>query len=468
MSTTGAVPGPLARTAAGAGVSAPPAAEPAALPWPGPAVGWYTVFVLTMAYVLSFIDRTILSLMVGPIRADLGLSDTQISVLHGFAFAIFYTTLGIPIALLADRLNRRNIIAIGIAFWSVATALCGFSKSFWGLFWARVGVGVGEATLSPAAYSMIADIFPPHRLGRALAVYTLGVFAGAGLAYMIGGAVVGSVSHGDNVLLPLLGEVRPWQFVFIVVGLPGLPMALWMLTIREPARRRPPSTGTLRAAFTDCMRYMRSHWQVYTAHFVGFSLLAILFNAGGAWLPAYLMRVHGLGASQAGFWLGLIMLVAGIGGVLAGGWLGDRLSAGGRTDGTMRVGVIAAIGVLPFAASATLVEPLALSLVLIGGFLFFVSMPYGAAAAALQIITPGRMRATASALYLCLINLLGLGIGPTLVALATDRVFGSDLAVGKSLALVSLVCAPLGGLLIAWGLAHFRRTAAALRAGTTG
>jgi MFS family permease len=444
------------------------AAEPPATPWPSSAVGWYAVFVLTMAYVLSFIDRTILSLMVGPIRADLGLSDTQISLLHGFAFAIFYTTLGIPIALLADRLNRRNIIAIGVAFWSAATVLCGFAKSFWGLFWARVGVGVGEAALSPAAYSMVADLFPPHRLGRALAVYTAGVFAGAGIAYMIGGAVVGSVAHAENVVLPLLGEVRPWQFVFIVVGLPGIPMALWMLTVREPARRRPPSSGTLRAAFRDCLGYMRAHWQVYTAHFVGFSLLAILFNAAGAWLPAYLMRVHELGPAQAGFWLGLIMLVAGIGGVLGGGWLGDRLAASGRPDGTMRVGVIAAVGAIPFAATATVVEPLALSLALIAGYLFFVSLPYGAAAAAIQIITPGRMRATASAVYLCLVNLIGLGIGPTLVALATDRVFGEDVAVGKSLALVSVVCAPVAALLIAWGLPHFRRTAAALRAGPAG
>ncbi len=436
--------------------------------WPRPVVGWYAVLVLTMAYVLSFIDRTILSLMVGPIRADLGLSDTQLSVLHGFAFAIFYTALGIPIALLADRLNRRNIVSIGIAFWSAATVACSFAKSFWGLFWARVGVGVGEAALSPAAYSMIADLFPPNRLGRALAVYTVGVFAGAGFAYMIGGAVVGSVVHGGNVVLPLLGELRPWQFVFIVVGLPGIPMALWMLTVREPARRRPPSTGTLRAAFTDCLGHMRVHWQVYTAHFVGFSLLAVLFNAAGAWLPAYLMRVHGLGPGDAGFWLGLIMLVAGVGGVLAGGWLGDRLASRGRPDGTMRVGVIASLGVIPFALTATVVASLPLSLVLIAGYLFLVSLPYGAAAAAIQIITPGRMRATASSIYLYLVNLIGLGIGPTLVALATDRVFGADVAVGKSLALVSALCAPVAALLIAWGLPHFRRTAAALRAESAG
>ena len=435
-----------------------------ATPWPRPAIGWYTVFVLTVAYVLSFIDRTILSLLVGPIRADLGLSDTQLSLLHGFAFAIFYTTLGIPIALLADRLNRRNIVAIGIAFWSLATALCGFAKSFWGLFLSRVGVGVGEAALSPAAYSMITDLFPPERLGRALAVYTLGAFAGAGLAYLIGGAVVGSVTSAHGVVLPLLGEIRPWQFVFILVGLPGLPIALWMLTVAEPARRRPAATGTLRAALLDCAAYMRQHWRVYTSHLVGFSLIGLVFNAAGAWLPSYLIRVHGLAPAEAGFWLGSIILVAGVGGVLSGGWLADRMGAAGRLDGTMRVGVLSAVGALPFAATATIVPSLPLSLLLITGLIFFTTLPYGAAAAAIQLITPARMRATASSIYLCVLNLIGLGFGPTLVALGTDRVFGDDLAVGKSLALVGAVAAPLGALLLVWGLPDFRRTAAAVRA----
>jgi MFS family permease len=471
MSTTGTADA----TAAGPLNDAIPAAareEPrspddaASLPWPNPGVGWYAVFVLTVAYVLAFVDRTILSLMVGPIRADLGLSDTQISLLHGFAFALFFTLIGIPISLLADRLNRRNIVALGIAAWSAATVLCGVAKSFWGLFAARVGVGVGEAALTPSAYSMVADLFPPSQLARALAVFTVGLFAGVGFAYMIGGAVVGSVSDVQNVVLPLVGELRPWQFAFVVVGLPGIPIALWMLTVREPVRRRPPSTGSLRAAFADCLGYMRVHWQVYVAHCVGFSLLALLFNATGAWLPAYLMRVHALAPGETGFWLGLIMLVTGVGGVLGGGWLGDRLTARGRTDGNMRVGIVAALGALPLAATATTVEPLWLSLVLVAVYMFFLSLPYGAAAAAIQIVTPGRMRATASAIYLCLVNLIGLGMGPTLVALATDHVFADDRAVGKSLALVSTLCAPLAAVLLAWGLPHFRRTAAALR--TTG
>lgn len=433
------------------------------MPWPSPATGWYAVFVLTIIYILAFIDRTILSLMVAPIRADLGLTDTELSLLHGFAFAIFYTTLGIPIALLADRMNRRNIIAIGVAFWSLATAACGLARTFSHLFLARIGVGVGEAALSPSAYSLIADAFPPERLSRAVAVYTVGAFAGSGLAFLIGGALVGSITAAGTVAVPLLGELQPWQLTFVLVGLPGIPMALWVLTIHEPSRRKASRTGSLTGALRDNLRYMRGHWQVYVSHFAGFSLIGLVFNAALAWLPAYLMRVHGLKPAGAGFWLGSILLVAGVAGVLSGGWFADRMVAAGKPDGTMRVGVYSALLAIPFALSATLVPSLTLSLVLITGLVYATTLPYGAAAAALQIVTPGPMRATASALYLCILNLAGIGVGSALVALATDHVFGDDLAVGKSLALVCSIGAPLAAIVIAWGLPHFRHTVASLR-----
>jgi MFS family permease len=445
-------------------VSAPAAAAD----WPRPAIGWYAVGVLTVAYVLSFIDRSILTLLVGPIRADLGISDTQLSLLHGFAFAIFYTTLGIPVALLADRLNRRNIVAVGIAVWSVATALCGLARSFWQLFAARVGVGVGEAALSPAAYSMIADLFPPQRLGRALAVYTLGAFAGAGLAYLIGGAVVGAVAGAPSVTVPLFGEVRAWQLVFFIVGWPGVLVALWMLTVPEPARRHPAPLGagaTLRGALRDCAAHMRRHWQTYTSHLVGFALVGLVFNAAIAWMPSYLIRVFGQTPAQAGFAVGMALLVFGTLGVLAGGWLTDRLGARGHLDAAMRVGLLSAVCTVPFAVSATLVPVLSLGLALFCGLVFFTSMPFGAAAAAIQLVTPARMRATASSLYLCVLNLVGLGLGPTLVALFTDFLFADDAAVGRSLALASAIASLPAIAVFWWGLPHFRRAAAAARGG---
>ncbi|MFK7915999.1 MAG: MFS transporter, partial [Pseudomonadales bacterium] len=183
---------------------------------------WYVIFVLLLAQTFSFLDRMIMGLLVGPIRATFEISDTQYSLLAGLAFSLFYAIMGLPLARIADNGNRRNLIAAGIAVWSAMTAICGLARSFWGLFLGRVGVGVGEATLGPAAYSMISDYFPRSQLGRALSVYTMGVTIGSGLAYMGGGAVVNYVSAMGQISLPLLGDVHGWQLTFFIVGLPGI------------------------------------------------------------------------------------------------------------------------------------------------------------------------------------------------------------------------------------------------------
>ena len=214
--------------------SVPTDAQPA---WANPLYAWFVVLVLTIAYTCSFIDRQILTLLIEPIRRDLHITDTQVSLLGGLAFSILYTTLGIPIARLADQTHRRNLMAAGLAFWSIMTATCGLARSFWGLFAARIGVGVGEAALSPAAFSLLADYFPPQRLARAISVYSMGLYFGAGLALMIGGSVVKAVSSAPVHELPIIGEVFPWQMTFFAVGLLGLPALLLMFTIREPVRR---------------------------------------------------------------------------------------------------------------------------------------------------------------------------------------------------------------------------------------
>jgi MFS family permease len=223
---------------------------------PSPAYAWFVVGVLLLAYTLSFIDRMILSLLVGPIRADLGISDTQMSLLMGFAFAIFYSLLGVPLGWLADRGNRKALIVGGVAAWSLMTAVCGLARGYGGLFLARIGVGVGEATLSPAAYSMLGDYFPRERLGRAMAVYSIGVPLGSGVALVAGAFVVRFVTEGAPVPLPLLGALEPWRLAFLIVGLPGLLVAaLIALAIREPARRGPGAAAAGPGEFTAWWRW---------------------------------------------------------------------------------------------------------------------------------------------------------------------------------------------------------------------
>ena len=412
-----------------------------------------------VAYTLSYIDRQILSLLVDPIRADLNLSNTQFSLLHGLAFALFYTIVGIPLARVADNGSRRGLMAVGIFAWSVMTAVCGLAKNFWQLFLARVGVGIGEAALSPAAYSMIADYFPPKRLGLALGTYAMGVYFGIGLAFMIGGFVVELATQATATALPIVGELRPWQLTFIYVGVPGVLVALWVYTLREPIRR---GAGTERVPVRDVVQYFLDNRATLLGHFFAFSLLTLMFNANAAWAPAYFMRVHGAPVADIGLWLGGIIFVFGSLGIVSGGWLGDYWTARGHIDGTLRASLVGAVAIWPFAVAAPLMPTQTLSLLLFCPLIFFSSFPFGVATAALQLVTPNRMRGQISALFLFVVNLTGIGLGATIAALLMDYVFKSDLAVGKSMSLVSLVAAPAAAIVLWWVLPRFRASLRAL------
>jgi MFS family permease len=396
----------------------------------------------------------ILALLVEPIKRDLGISDTQVGLLHGFAFAIFYTTLGVPIARLADRTDRRRLIAAGIAFWSAMTALCGLARGFWELFLARIGVGVGEASLSPAAFSMLADAFPADRLGRALGVYSSAIFAGAGIALLVGGGVAAAAASAAAVHLPLVGAVQPWQLTFIVVGAPGLVVALWVLSLREPPRRG-VAIAARQEPLAAVFAWMRRHARAYGCHFAGFALLALVFNATIAWLPSVFVRVHGWSSGQAAFWIGSLLLVCGTTGIVAGGFAADAWRRRGKPDGSMRVGLTSALGVLPFAAAVPAAASPWMAVALLGPLLFFSAFAFGAAAAGLQWLTPPAMRAQVSALFLFVNNLVGIGAGPVAVALLTDRVFGVPQSVGMSLAIVGAVAAALAAVVQWAGIRAF-------------
>ncbi|MFN3233534.1 MAG: spinster family MFS transporter [Alphaproteobacteria bacterium] len=436
-------------------------------PYASPARAWYLIGVLVLAYTFSFIDRQILGLLVTPIKRDLGISDFEVGLLGGLAFALFYTFLGLPIGRLADRANRRNIIVAGIVVWSLMTAACGLAKNFWTLFLARMGVGVGEAALSPPAYSLIADTFPPDKLARALSVYSMGIFIGSALAYIVGAGVVQAVDTAPPVTIPVFGEIHAWQLTFFIVGLPGILVALLMLTVREPARRGVLKTkradgteGIDSLPLRDVLAFVRKNGKTYGAHFVSFALLAVFGYGTALWIPEFIRRSYGWEIYDAGYAYGFIILIFGIGGVFFGGWFCDWMRARGRTDANMRGTMMAAVALAPCAILFPLAGSVEIALVVLAGAVFFGAMPTGAAAAALQAVTPNQMRAQVSALYLFTVNLIGMGVGPGLVGFFTDFVFGDTNQLYLSLVLTAAITIPPAALLLAWGLKHYRKSLA--------
>ncbi len=413
---------------------------------------WYVVSVLLLAQACSFLDRMIMGLLVGPIRQTFDISDTQYSLLAGLAFSLFYALMGFPLARIADRGSRRLLIGVGIATWSLMTAVCGLARNFSALFIARVGVGVGEAALGPAAYSMITDYFPRGSLARALSVYMIGVTVGSGLAYMIGGAVIEVVSELGSVELPLLGSVHGWQLTFFLVGLPGLLIALLMVTVREPARRGLIDPGVTGIPVARVVAYLWQRRRAYGAHFLGISIFVMAVYGLNLWGPTYLIRVFGYTPADAGWTFGSIMIGAGTAGLLIAGFVADAWVKRGRTDAYIRIILLSMIAMLPFIGALGFIEDPTLALFALGIAVFFSAFQGGLAGGSLQVMTPNEMRGQAMAVYLFVANLIGLGLGPTVVASMTDFVFENDAAIGKSLALTGLIVCPLGALVLASGL----------------
>jgi len=430
---------------------------PASTPtWPRPAVAWFGVGVLVLAFIFSIADRIIISLLVDPIKADLGLSDTDMGLMMGLAFAIFYALMGLPIGRMADKYSRRTIIGCGIFLWSIMTAVCGLTRSFWELFLARVGVGVGEATLSPAAYSMIADYFPKEKLGRALGVYQSGAFFGIGLALIFGGLAIRFAATADDVSLPLVGVIAPWQLAFIAIGLPGVLVAALMFLVKEPVRQGLLPAQSEEISLGQAIGFAWTRRRVFLAHYTGFALLALPMTTLATWVPAYFMRVVGLTPPETGLKLGLIVLVCAPVGVISGGWLADSLFKKGRTDAPLRVALMAAAFMIPCSLLATTIKDPGLALLLVAPFAFGASISMGLAPTALQLVTPNRLRAQISAAWMLFLNIITAGLGPTAVGWINDAVFGDPLAVGLSIAAVNTVSVALGGLILFATLKPFR------------
>ena len=420
---------------------------------------WYVVIILTALYMLSFVDRTILSLLVGSIKRDLGISDTRIGLLQGLSFALFYTIMGLPLGRLADTRNRRNLIAAGVLVWSFFTGLCSFAKSFWSLFITRIGVGVGEAGLSPAAYSIISDYFPPARLGVPISVYYMGVFLGSSLALLVGGIVVDTMARIHTVTLPLLGTIASWRVTFLIVGAPGLLGALLVYTIKEPIRKnllKSAQGGVAQVSFRQALGQMRLRWQS-----LGGISLAMVFQSMAnyaliSWGPTYFLRVHGWTAGQSGRALAAILLTAGCGGMFTGGRLSDHWQRRGLDEAPMRVMLLGSIGTLLLLPVGTLLPDVRWTLAFLFAGVFCLALPMGISAAAIQRIFPNQVRGVVSALYLFILNIGGQSLGPLLPGVFNDYLFHNGKMIGYSLSITMGGAALLMVLTLRAAYRHYR------------
>ncbi len=412
---------------------------------------WYVAVVLMLCNTLSFIDRQILGLLVDPIKHDLGISDTRIGLLQGLAFGIFYTLLGMPMGRIVDRGNRRKLVAAGVFCWSLMTASSAAARGFWSLFAARMGVGVGEATLSPSAFSLLSDYFPKERLATALSVFSMGIFFGSGLALIVGGLIIGALGS--------------WRLTFVIVGLPGLLATLLVFTIKEPQRKNLLGGQATKLNLAEVVEQVKLRWQSVVGICLAFAFQALCNYSQQAWLPSFFIRVHGWTKRQAGLTIGIISLVTGLLGAYLGGLLCDYWQRRGKTDASLRVGVLATICAGIFFSLALAMPWVNQQLALLVPAFFFLAMPIGSSYASLQLIVPNQVRGQIGALQIFTLNLFGLILGPFLPGFFNDYLFKDPKMVGVSLSLTVGMASLLSAVLFRATWSHYRNHYAQMHEG---
>ena len=395
----------------------------------------YSLAVLMTVTFTALLDRYLIGLLLEPIKAEFAIGDTQASLLQGLAFALFYSLLALPFGRLVDRGNRRNILVVGALIWSVMTVGCGLAPTYEALFIARIGVGFGEACLAPAAYSLITDLFARERHGRALATFTLASIVGAGGSFILGAqALALATSLQDS-----LPGWAPWRLTFIIVGAPGLVVALLMLTVREPARHQgdfPAAHPTVR----ELLAFLRSIRRPLTGLIVAHGLAGMGGTGVVSWLAVFLLRNYGMPVTEGAYWIGITLIGSAVVGGWIGGWIADSRMVGAKMGRKVNVVAFGGLFAGPLALAFPFMPTVPLAMALFLFYCLFYNIQVCAAPAALQDIVPNRFKGQVAALYWLVVGLTGLGGGSTAVALVTDHVFGDEAALRYSIALVPAVC----------------------------
>jgi MFS family permease len=440
-----------------------PGGSTAEADFPSLASASYCLSLLFVAYIFSFIDRQILALLVGPIRADFGITDFQYSLLQGAAFALLYTFAGLPLGRLADRHSRRVILFVSVSFWSLMTVACGLTRNFTQLFIARMGVGAGEAGLAPPAYSMILDSFRPRHVGYAMSIYKLGVKVGGGLALIIGGVLYDFYAGLESLTLPVVGPIRPWQATLITVGAPGLLIGLLMLTVREPSRKglaEHDGDPGQQIPLKKVIGFIWDRKRLYLSLFFGSSMMAMAGYGAAAWYPEFFTRNYGFSKTAAGSWFGSIILIAGSLGVMFGAWLANRLAARGYTDSYVRAILITSIAAVLPAVYAPLAGDPTLTLIVLCPATLLSGSYLGVMAVSFVVITPNQLRGQLTAVYIFVTNILGMAVGTSVLAAFTDFLYQDDMLLHYSIATAVALFYPAAALLFWYCLPAYRKAAA--------
>lgn len=419
--------------------------------------GWYVVGVLLIVWVLAYLDRGIINLLAQGLKDQMGLSDTQLSLIQGFAFSMPFALAGLPLGLLVDRSNRRNIIITGVLVWSIATFACGLANSFETLMAARMFVGIGEACLAPAAFSIVADLFPPSRRGRAMGVMMAGSAIGNAASIFIGGLLL-ILLGSASVSLPMLGMLTPAQLTFVLISIPGVVVAVLLLTFQEPTRSLVAVNIAQPASSSDesIAIYLWKHRGVFGLVYGLLVCNFILAQTSGTWVPTILIRIYGMAPGAVGIWLGTIILLVGPAFGFLGGFLADRAIHKHPNNGRLRVALIAFPVSLAFVAGY-LINHVAAVLIVYAGLAAFGNLLVGASYSALHDLVPAGLRGRVVAVLLFITSMVGYGLGTTLVALVTDLVFHDEARVQDSLLVILAPTVVLGLVLTLLALKPYAR-----------
>ncbi len=416
---------------------------------------WLSIGIIVILMILSQIDRNSISLMVDPIRSSFGINDFEIGLLQGPAFAIFFLLGSLLVGWMVDKYSKRWLIYIGVTIWSIATIASGLVGSFVALIVARCFVGLGESVLQPAAWNMIARLFPKRKLATAIGILTAGTQVGVASSFMLVGFLISGTDQLTKIPLPLVGNIEPWQFVFIATGVPGILLATLIFIV--PRDKASDSGKTTEDG--GLMGFVRLNRSYLTYHFLGFGLLSILVHGAAAWAPTYLMRSHGIDVKDIGLLVGLIAIPLGVGGAILAGWLVDRSFHKGKLDAhfshfAYRCAIIALLGGAGFLFDSSLLFTLVCF-----GIIHCIQPFSGVAGASLQISTPEHYRGRISGIFIMFYNAVGMMLGPSFVALLSDSLGSGKL--GIAIAFNYIVFGSIATLLLWLGRRH--ATASSIR-----